>query len=212
MKISYDSNLLAVVVLSCCRAVVSEACLGDARPHPCHPDVDCGAPRVGSPGGPLVPAFLSSPATQQQLVSNTHQLHAYPVGKHPSTHRIHHGHHRRRQAQELRRYDPAAGRPQRARNAARHTNLANSWAGSGLRIGIVHARWNAEIIGALLDGTKKALKAAGVKDENIVTQSVPGSYELPYAVKQCVYALRGEGEGRRAVLTQTPQALLCVAD
>jgi 6,7-dimethyl-8-ribityllumazine synthase len=60
-------------------------------------------------------------------------------------------------------------------------------AGSGLRIGIVHARWNAEIIGALLDGTKKALKAVGVKDENIVTQSVPGSYELPYAVKQCVY-------------------------
>jgi 6,7-dimethyl-8-ribityllumazine synthase len=51
----------------------------------------------------------------------------------------------------------------------------------------VHARWNAAIINALLDGTKKALKAAGVKDENVVIQSVPGSYELPYAVKQCVY-------------------------
>ena len=55
-----------------------------------------------------------------------------------------------------------------------------------MRIGIVHARWNTKIIDALLDGTKKALKDAGVKDENIVVQSVPGSYELPYAVKQYV--------------------------
>jgi hypothetical protein len=51
----------------------------------------------------------------------------------------------------------------------------------------VHARWNAAIIEALLDGTKKALAQAGVKDENIVIQSVPGSYELPYAVKQYVW-------------------------
>ncbi|KAH7072906.1 6,7-dimethyl-8-ribityllumazine synthase [Paraphoma chrysanthemicola] len=59
-----------------------------------------------------------------------------------------------------------------------------SYDGSALRIGIVHARWNTKIIDALLDGTKKALKDAGVKDENVVVQSVPGSYELPYAVKQ----------------------------
>ncbi|CAO2648849.1 Nn.00g097980.m01.CDS01 [Neocucurbitaria sp. VM-36] len=59
-----------------------------------------------------------------------------------------------------------------------------SYDGSGLRIGIIHARWNTTIIDALLDGTKKALAKAGVKDENIVIQSVPGSYELPYAVKQ----------------------------
>ncbi|KAF2793837.1 6,7-dimethyl-8-ribityllumazine synthase, partial [Melanomma pulvis-pyrius CBS 109.77] len=56
--------------------------------------------------------------------------------------------------------------------------------GSGLRIGIVHARWNTAIIDALLSGTKKALADAGVKPENISVQSVPGSYELPYAVKQ----------------------------
>ena len=30
----------------------------------------------------------------------------------------------------------------------------------------------------------KSLKAAGVADENIVLQSVPGSYELPYAVQK----------------------------
>lgn len=50
----------------------------------------------------------------------------------------------------------------------------------------MHARWNTKIIDALLAGTKKSLRAAGVKDENITIQSVPGSYELPYAVKQCV--------------------------
>jgi 6,7-dimethyl-8-ribityllumazine synthase len=53
----------------------------------------------------------------------------------------------------------------------------------------VHARWNTRIIDALLDGTRKALKASGVKDENIVVQSVPGSYELPYAVKQYVHCM-----------------------
>jgi 6,7-dimethyl-8-ribityllumazine synthase len=65
---------------------------------------------------------------------------------------------------------------------------ADSNSGSALRIGIVHARWNTKIIDALLEGTKKALKDAGVKDENVVVQSVPGSYELPYAVKQYVFS------------------------
>ena len=56
--------------------------------------------------------------------------------------------------------------------------------GSSLRIGIVHARWNTAIIDALLTGTLTTLKASGVKEENIVLQSVPGSYELPYAVQR----------------------------
>ncbi|KAJ8115954.1 hypothetical protein OPT61_g2532 [Boeremia exigua] len=59
-----------------------------------------------------------------------------------------------------------------------------SYDGSNLRIGIIHARWNTTIIDALLAGTKQALAQSGVKEENIVIQSVPGSYELPYAVKQ----------------------------
>jgi len=64
--------------------------------------------------------------------------------------------------------------------------------GSALRIGIVHARWNEQIISALLDGTLKSLRAAGVKDENIVIQTVPGSYELPYAVRQMYLASQTE--------------------
>lgn len=61
--------------------------------------------------------------------------------------------------------------------------------GSALRIGIIHARWNTKIIDALLEGARKKLREAGVKDENVVVQSVPGSYELPYAVKQYAMAV-----------------------
>ena len=56
--------------------------------------------------------------------------------------------------------------------------------GSSLRIGIVHARWNEEIIEPLLKGTKDKLLACGVKESNIVVQSVPGSWELPFAVQR----------------------------
>ncbi|OJD18572.1 6,7-dimethyl-8-ribityllumazine synthase [Emergomyces pasteurianus Ep9510] len=58
---------------------------------------------------------------------------------------------------------------------------------SKLRIAIVHARWNDSIIRALVDGAKKAMLAAGVAEGNIVTQSVPGSWELPVAVER-IYA------------------------
>ncbi|CZT18019.1 probable RIB4-6,7-dimethyl-8-ribityllumazine synthase [Ramularia collo-cygni] len=61
---------------------------------------------------------------------------------------------------------------------------ARTYDGSALRIGIVHARWNDEIISALLSGIRKSLTKAGVLPQNIVLQSVPGSYELPYAVQK----------------------------
>lgn len=53
--------------------------------------------------------------------------------------------------------------------------------GSNLRICIIRARWNKEIIDALVEGTILKLKERGVKESNIVLQSVPGSYELPLA-------------------------------
>lgn len=59
--------------------------------------------------------------------------------------------------------------------------------GSKLRIGIVHARWNETIIQALLDGAVDKLKELGVKQDNIVVQGVPGSFELPFACSK--YAL-----------------------
>jgi 6,7-dimethyl-8-ribityllumazine synthase len=65
---------------------------------------------------------------------------------------------------------------------------ARTYDGTPLRIGIVHARWNTQIISALLEGTLSSLRAAGVRDENIVIQTVPGSYELPYAVQRMYLA------------------------
>ncbi|RMZ82896.1 hypothetical protein DV737_g1930, partial [Chaetothyriales sp. CBS 132003] len=59
--------------------------------------------------------------------------------------------------------------------------------GSNLRVAIVHARWNSQIINALVAGARKTLSAAGVKPENIVLETVPGSYELPLAVQR-IYA------------------------
>jgi 6,7-dimethyl-8-ribityllumazine synthase len=43
------------------------------------------------------------------------------------------------------------------------------------------------MIEALVKGAQKSMLAAGVKPENIHIESVPGSYELPYAVQK-VYA------------------------
>jgi 6,7-dimethyl-8-ribityllumazine synthase len=56
--------------------------------------------------------------------------------------------------------------------------------GSGLRIGVVHARWNHTIIDPLLKGVKAKLLESGVKETSIVIQSVPGSWELPIAVQR----------------------------
>jgi 6,7-dimethyl-8-ribityllumazine synthase len=59
--------------------------------------------------------------------------------------------------------------------------------GAGLRIAIVHARWNKQVIDALVAGAIAKLKACGVKDSHIVIQSVPGSFELPLACSKYVY-------------------------
>lgn len=56
--------------------------------------------------------------------------------------------------------------------------------GSGLRIGIVHARWNTSIIEPLLEGTRAQLLASGVAASDIVVETVPGAWELPVAVQR----------------------------
>lgn len=56
--------------------------------------------------------------------------------------------------------------------------------GSDIRVGIVHARWNKQIIDALVDGAIKKLKEMNVKEENIFVQSIPGAYELPFATEK----------------------------
>lgn len=53
--------------------------------------------------------------------------------------------------------------------------------GDGLRIGVVRARWNAAIVDRLADGVERGLASLDVTD--VVTHTVPGSFEIPLAAK-----------------------------
>jgi 6,7-dimethyl-8-ribityllumazine synthase len=55
--------------------------------------------------------------------------------------------------------------------------------GSGLRIGVVRARWNAQIVDRLADGVVRGLKALGVAADDVVEVSVPGSFEVPFGAR-----------------------------
>lgn len=55
--------------------------------------------------------------------------------------------------------------------------------GSGLRVGVVRARWNAAIVERLAEGVERGLKALGVVAEDVVEVSVPGSYEIPFGAR-----------------------------
>ncbi|GAB9470767.1 6,7-dimethyl-8-ribityllumazine synthase [Globisporangium polare] len=69
--------------------------------------------------------------------------------------------------------------------------------GKGLRVAIVHAKWNAEIIEALVTGAKSELRKAGVAEQDIVVLEVSGSYELPFAAS-------------RVIASQKVDAVICV--
>jgi len=71
-----------------------------------------------------------------------------------------------------------------------------------LRILIVHARWNIEILQHLVDGAKKRLtQVYKVPSENIVIQSVPGSWELPFVTKQLIQQSIQSGNPFDAVIS-----------
>lgn len=55
---------------------------------------------------------------------------------------------------------------------------------SGLKFGIVVSEWNDEITFSLRDACIDSLKQYGVKEEDILLQHVPGSFELTYAAKK----------------------------
>ena len=72
--------------------------------------------------------------------------------------------------------------------------------GSKLRVGILHARWNSSIIDALVAGAKKRMLELGVKEENIIIETVPGSFELPYGSKLFVEKYKKLGKPLDAVI------------
>jgi len=63
--------------------------------------------------------------------------------------------------------------------------------------GIVVSEWNTDITGALSEGCLEALGKAGAKQENILIDYVPGTFELPYGAQ-------------RLALTQKPHAVICL--
>ena len=57
---------------------------------------------------------------------------------------------------------------------------------SDMCFGIVVSEWNSNITGALLEGAVTTLKKHGVKDENLLVQTVPGSFELTFGASQMI--------------------------
>ena len=56
--------------------------------------------------------------------------------------------------------------------------------GEGLRIGIVQARFNADVGHGLLSSCLAELKRLGVADEDILHVTVPGALEIPLALQK----------------------------
>jgi 6,7-dimethyl-8-ribityllumazine synthase len=57
---------------------------------------------------------------------------------------------------------------------------------SAMRFGLVVSEWNPNITGKLMEGAIHTLKKHGVKDENILVQMVPGSFELTFGSAKMV--------------------------
>lgn len=55
--------------------------------------------------------------------------------------------------------------------------------GKGLRVGIVRARWNDDIVERLALGVRRGLADIGVLDGDVTEVSVPGSFEIPFGAR-----------------------------
>lgn len=63
-----------------------------------------------------------------------------------------------------------------------HTTGAD-YTGQHVRIGIVSARFNGEIVESMREAAMKTLLDNGVNDSDITSKQVPGAFELPLACK-----------------------------
>ncbi|GAA6017270.1 hypothetical protein JCM11491_000612 [Sporobolomyces phaffii] len=80
--------------------------------------------------------------------------------------------------------------------------------GSPHRFLIVHARWNADVITPLVQGTIETMVKSGVKRDNIVVETVPGSYELPMACSRLIAASQIQASANASDLMGTTTASL----
>ncbi|KAG2225119.1 hypothetical protein INT45_011802 [Circinella minor] len=77
--------------------------------------------------------------------------------------------------------------------------------GSGLRICIVHTRWNYALVENMYKSVYETLiNKYGVLPENIFTDTVSGSYELPMAAKQLIDASKAQASATASDLLGSP--------
>jgi 6,7-dimethyl-8-ribityllumazine synthase len=55
--------------------------------------------------------------------------------------------------------------------------------GKGLKVAVVRARWNSDIVQRLADGVARGLGDLGVDPAEVVEVTVPGSFELPMGAR-----------------------------
>ncbi|RKO93602.1 6,7-dimethyl-8-ribityllumazine synthase [Blyttiomyces helicus] len=71
--------------------------------------------------------------------------------------------------------------------------VADGLNGSGLRVLIVHTRWNLPIVEPLVQGAVNTMKSLGVSESDIVIRQVPGSFELPFATQTLLASAKAAG-------------------
>ena len=55
---------------------------------------------------------------------------------------------------------------------------------AGLRFAVIVARFNEEITSGLLEGARRALSDAQVRDEDVMVVRVPGAFEIPVTARR----------------------------
>ena len=62
--------------------------------------------------------------------------------------------------------------------------------GKGVRVGVIHTRWNEEIVTSLTMACCEELEKNGVRADDITLEIVPGAFELPFAAKKMIETKR----------------------
>ena len=57
----------------------------------------------------------------------------------------------------------------------------------GLRVALLHAAFNEEVVGGLLRGAREALQEMGAAEKDIEAIQVPGAFELPLAARAAAH-------------------------
>jgi 6,7-dimethyl-8-ribityllumazine synthase len=93
----------------------------------------------------------------------------------------------------------------------------------GLKVALLHAAFNEEIVGGLVEGARAALREMGVAEKDIHVVEVPGAFELPLAARAAAHyghydavvalgaVIRGETDHYEHVAREAAAGLAAVA-